>query len=287
MQILVPVAMARYNFDIFQEQIVRTDRLDGTVYRYWSTYAIAHVLRKSLHGGRIDFLDAGGRDGGTARLLEEMGFSGRYTCLDLAPVIHMISTDKIKIEYHESDFKSYNPTSLYDAVLFEGSLEFVDDYRDISWLQSALKPNGCIIVTLLTRNAYHLYHGFYANGGRYYLNEEELLGAFGEIGLRPVETIPLVGLAGRLVQYLIQRNHFYAAGRRISGAIYHWTGGRMSFDPAAGISRQLNRLSVFSDRLTPLWPVGHLIVLRRQTERNHQQSEGLYATRSNAQKALD
>jgi SAM-dependent methyltransferase len=168
----------------------------------------------------------------------------------------------MKIEYHQSDFKSYEPVRLYDAVLFESSLEYVDDYQDLSWLRRALKPNGIVIATLVTRNAYHLYRGVYAKGARYYLNEGELPGAFGKIGLRPVEIIPLVGLVGRLVQYPIQRTYFYAGGRRIRDAIHHWTRGRMSFDPAAGISRQLNRLSVLLDRLAPLLPVGHCIVLR-------------------------
>src|SRR6476646_5267462 len=74
----------QYCWEIFRSPVVRRTELAGTPYRYWSSFAIAYLLEKRL-SGRIDFLDAGGRDGGTLSLLKTLGLKGTYTLMDLEP----------------------------------------------------------------------------------------------------------------------------------------------------------------------------------------------------------
>ena len=189
--------MGRFSFDIFKARGVRQERLHDSPYRFWSTYAIAYVFGQRL-SGTVDVLDAGGRDGGTLKLLENLGLRGTYTCMDLVPTMVPPVNSSIEVTVIQSSFADFKPPRQYDAVLFESSLECVEHYQDIAWLRDSLKPNGFAVITLATRNTEYLWGDFvWKRGGRYYLDYEEIGPAFAAIGLKVVEIIPLVGVSGR------------------------------------------------------------------------------------------
>jgi hypothetical protein len=143
--------MGHFNFEIFKARGVRQERLHDTPYRFWSTYAIAYVFGQRL-SGTVDVLDAGGRDGGTLRLFENLSLSGSYTCMDLAPAVLPVTNSRVKVSVIQSSFADFKPLREYDAVLFESSLECVENYQDIAWLRKSLGPKGFAVITLATRN---------------------------------------------------------------------------------------------------------------------------------------
>jgi hypothetical protein len=254
----------RFNFDIFNASGVRQDRLHDTTYRFWSTFAIAYVFGQRL-SGTVDVLDAGGRDGGTLKLLENLSLSGTYTCMDLAPTMLPTTNPRIKTTIVKSSFTDFKPPRQYDAVLFESSLECVEHYQDIAWLRDSLNPKGFALITLATRNTQYLWGDFPTKGGgRYYLDYEEIAPAFGAIGLKAVGIIPLVGLSGRIANYLL---HYYLCP--LVRRVFKLTIGRLhprlaAADPMWWPNRVCSRTSVFLDRLLCFWPVGHCIVLERE-----------------------
>jgi len=255
--------IGRFNFGIFKARGVRQERLHDTPYRFWSTYAIAYVFGRRL-SGTVDVLDAGGCDGGTLKLLENLSLSGTYTCLDLAPTMGPPANSSIEVTVIQSSFADFKPPRRYDAVLFESSLECVENYQDVAWLRNSLNPKGFAVITLATRNTEYLWGDFPTKGGgRYYLDYEEIALVFGAIGLKAVEFIPLVGVSGRLANYLLH-NYLCPIVRRV----FKITVGRLhprlaQMDPMWWPNRLISTASVVLDRLLCFWPVGHCIVLER------------------------
>ena len=253
----------RYNFEIFKARGVRKDQLSGTPYRYWSSYAIAHVFEERL-SGQVNVLDAGGRDGGTLQLLKNLGLRGAYVCLDLKPTMAVNSDPAFEIEIITGEFKHFSPRRCYDTILFQSCLECVEDYKDIAWAATCLKPGGFVLVTLVCRNARRLYRGYWLQGGCYPLDAPELEAAFSRIGLRIVEAFPLGGATSRLCQNLTDNRVVYFAQ-----AIFHHTVGRTApklrhADLVGPINRLLNPLSARFDYLFRFWRTGHCIVLQPQ-----------------------
>ena len=241
---------------------MRRSRLNGSVYRYWSSYAIAYVLAKRL-SGKVDFLDAGGRDGGTIELLRNMSLGGRYTCLDLAPSPVPWKEGNFDVEAVQSRFEDYHPNRQYDVVLFEGSMECVEDCRNISWLGHCLKPGGFVVVTVATKNAARcMYPGFWKDGGRYGRDRDEVGQEFRQLRLIVEEIIPLVGATGRIMQYMIWMllgAQVRRLWRKTIGVV--WPKLR-DIDPMIPVNRLVNETTRRVDRLFPFWRIGHCIVLR-------------------------
>jgi len=254
-----------YVFEIFTARGVRREQLWGSAYRYWSSFALAYVLGRRL-SGRIDFLDAGGREGGNVALLENLGLSGHYTCLDLNPVELDRPPGAFEMEYVRSAFADFRPTRRYDAIVFQSSMEFVRLAEDIAWTAGALKPGGFAVVLLITRNARLLYPGFWYSGGNNGRDRDELPAFFDAIGLRIVERMALVGAVGRAVQYLVQLK----AGRLLNGAVKRGVGWAFPAiyrtDLMRPFNRVLNPLTAALDRLAPFGRVGHCLVLERKQE---------------------
>jgi len=254
--------MGEYNFAIFRARGARTERLYDTAYRYWSTYAITYVFGRRL-SGRVDVLDAGGRDGGTLRLLENLNLTGTYTCMDLVPTMVRPTRSNFDIEIVQSSFADFRPTRKYDAVLFESSLDCCGDYREIAWLADCLKPGGFVVVTLGARGTRPLWYGFWDRGGCHVLDRDEIPPAFAAIGLKVVELFPLLGLTSRLAHWLIQiKLAWYCRG------VWHKTLARAipplaRVDPMRLPNRILNEITWRLDRLLPFWRAGHCIVLER------------------------
>jgi len=251
---------ARYNFDIFNAPGVRKEQLDGTPYRYWHSYAIAHIFSRRL-SGRVDVLDAGAGDGGTLRLLRNLGLRGTYTCLDGRPTMQTAKDPEFEIEVVASPFRDFVPQRQYDAVLFQGCLECVGDFAEIAWVRGCLKPGGFVVATLQCRNAHLLYRVYSRQGGRYRLDEEELEPAFARIELRIAELIPLVGVAGRLCQYVMNGGLAYYPQllvRRTAGGIFPRL---RNADLIGTVNRGLNPLTARLDRSLPFRRIGHCLVL--------------------------
>src|SRR5262249_5800685 len=252
--------MDRFSFDIFKARGVRQERLHHNPYRFWSTYAIAYVFGQRL-SGPVDVLDAGGADGRTLQLLENLGLSGTYTCMDLVPRMVAPLNSSIEVIVIQSSFADFKPPRQYDAVLFESSLECVEHYEDIAWLRDSLKPKGFAVITLATRNTEYLWGDFvWKGGGRYYLDYEEIGPAFAAIGLSAAEIIPLVGAFGRCTDYFLK----YHLWRYVTGG-FRKTIGRLHprltrLDPMWWPNRMINIASVFVDRLFPFMPVRPCLV---------------------------
>jgi hypothetical protein len=251
---------ARYNFDIFNARGVRKEQLCGTPYRYWHSHAIAHIFGHRL-SGTVDVLDAGGRDGGTLRLLKGLALRGSYTCLDLKPTMAVTTDPDFDIETIASAFKDFSPRRCYDAVLFQTSLECVKDYKDIAWVPRCLKPRGFVVATLHCTNTRRLYHAYRKEGGLYPRNERELAPAFAEIGLQLVELFALGGVASRLTQYVTNSGVAYypqAAFRRSVGLVFPELRRANLIDP---LNRVLNPWLARMDRVFHFRPIGHCLVL--------------------------
>jgi SAM-dependent methyltransferase len=256
------VGPVKYCWDIFSAPALRRSELAGTPYRYWSSFAIAYLLKKRL-SGRIDFLDAGGRDGGTLSLLRGLGLHGSYTLMDLEPKMTAARHPDFEIEVVRSPFHEFQPTRQYDAILFQSCLEYVESYSDIAWIRKALKPGGFMIATIACKNTRRLYWGVWAQGGRYLLDEEDLAGAFGGIGLKMVWACPLGGAVSRVYQRLIFNSLHY----RVM-AVHQKTTARLfpnlkQRHPLALAYRPINAAAAVLDRLLPFWRIGHCVVLER------------------------
>lgn len=253
----------RYDFSIFRASGVRRERLNGSVYRFWTSYAIAAELGERL-SGNVDFLDVGGRDGGTLDLLENLKLSGSYTCIDLEPTLERGQRGGWEVNAHACDYRTFRPERLYDAVLFENALEFAGDYsRDLAWVAPALKPDGFVLATCVSPDTRVLYHRFVEQGGSHLRTAQELLAAFAPIGLRVERLYPVVGVVGRSAQYLLQS----MLGPVIGGA-WNRTLGRLSpglrdYNPVLAFNRLINIATVPADYLFRTRPVGHVMVLRK------------------------
>jgi len=251
---------ARYCWKIFNTEKVRKSELAGTPYRYWSSFAIAYLLEQRL-SGRIDFLDAGGRDGGTLELLRGLGLRGTYTLVDLQPRLASRSGGDFEIEVVQSPFRDFRPHRKFDAILFQSCLECVESYADIAWARDCLKPGGFILVTIACKNTRRLYPGFWEQGGRHLLDEGDLAPAFAGIGLRIVWACPLGGAMSRISQFLLH-TRFSDFVRRVHGATAaKLFPGIAKIDPLAKLYRLVNLTSARLDRLGPLWRIGHCILL--------------------------
>lgn len=251
----------RYCWDIFQARGVRRTQLGGTPYRYWSSFAIAYVLQRRL-SGRIDFLDAGGRDGGTLELLRNLSLHGSYTCVDLEPKLPPVNTTDFEMTGIRSSFRDFRPARRFDAILFQSCLEYVESYADIAWARDCLKPGGFIVATIACKNTRRLYWGVWAQGGRYLLDERDLAPAFSPYGLRVVWVCPLGGAVGRAYQYafapfsdFVWRVHMKTVARLLPQTRNHM--------PLVSCYRVLNAILARIDRLLPFWRTGHCVVLER------------------------
>ncbi len=253
--------MSDYRFHILKSRGVPSRQLDGTAYRFWSAHAVADVLARRLRG-RIDFLDAGGRDGALVELLANLGLSGHYTCLDLAPVEVERPGIPFEIEYVRSSFRDFRPTRRYDAVLFMSSLEFVRDYRDIGWLTEALKPDGFVVATVIVPDTERLYRGFWEAGGRYGRDRDCLVRDFSAVGLETVELYALVGWAGRVAQSLVQLR-LMAWQDLVQGLPIRRLYPGRKVDLTRTFNRIINELTARLDRHLPFGRIGHCIVLQR------------------------
>ena len=251
---------ARYNFDIFNARGVPTEQLCGTPYRYWHSHAIAHVLGHRL-AGAVDVLDAGGGAGHTLRLLKGLGLRGTYACLDLKPKMTLTRDPDFDIETIACAFKDFSPARCYDTVLFQTSLECVEDYRDIAWVARCLKPRGFVVATLHCRNTRRLYVSYRKAGGLYPRNAEELAAAFAPIGLQVVQLFALGGVASRLCQYVTNSGLAYypqSAFRLSAGLVFPKLRQANLMRPVNG---WLNPLAARMDRMLPFRPIGHCLVL--------------------------
>jgi SAM-dependent methyltransferase len=220
------------------------------------------VLRQRL-SGRIDFLDAGGRDGGTLRLLKDLSLTGTYTLMDLEPKMASQSDPDFEVEAIRSSFQDFKPPRKFDAILFQSCLEYLDSNHDIAWVADCLKPGGFILATIACKNTRNLYWGVWAQGGRHLLDEEDLAPAFAEMGLRITAVYPLGGAASRTYQTLV---HTHASDfiRRVHRAtLGRVVPGLKSADPVAPCYRVLNALSARVDRVLPFWRTGHCVVAER------------------------
>src|SRR5579863_1282610 len=164
---------ARYYWDIFRAPVVRKSELGGTPYRYWSSFGISSVLRERL-SGRIDFLDAGGRDGGTLRLLKDLSLKGTYTLMDLEPKMDRAADPDFEIEVVRSSFRDFKPGRKFDAILFQSCLEYIESNTDVAWAAECLKPGGFVLATIGVKDTRKLYWGVWAQGGRHLLDEEDV-----------------------------------------------------------------------------------------------------------------
>jgi len=251
---------ARYNFGIFNARGVPKEQLNGTPYRYWHSHAIAHIFGNRL-SGNVDVLDAGGRDGGTLRLLKGLGLRGTYTCLDLKPMMAVTTDPDFHIETIASSFKDFSPRCRYDAVLFQTCLECVKDYKEIAWVAGCLKPRGFVVATLHCRNTRRLYRAYRNEGGLYPRNEEELTPAFAQIGLRIVELFALGGVTSRLTQYVTNSGAAYypqTAFHRSVGLLFPEL---RRANLIGHVNRVLNPLLARMDRVLHFRPIGHCLVL--------------------------
>ncbi len=260
--VAVPAKPVTYCWDIFSVSTVRKSELAGTPYRYWSSFAISSALRKRL-SGRVDFLDAGGRDGGTLRLLKGLSLKGTYTLMDLDPKMAQVSDPDFEIQVIRSSFREFKPPRKFDAILFQSCLEYLDANSDIGWAAGCLKPGGFILATIACKNTRNLYWGVWEQGGRHLLDEPDLVPAFAEMGLRVVSICPLGGAASRAYQTVvhthlsdfIRRVHRATLGRLVPG----WRNA----DPLAPCYRVLNAIAARLDRLLPFWRTGHCVIAER------------------------
>ena len=251
---------ARYNFDIFGTRAVRKEELNGTPYRYWHSYAIAHILSQRLQG-TVDVLDAGGRDGGTLSLLRNLGLRGSYTCLDRQPAMLPAKDPQLAINVVSQAFQEFRPEQRYDVVIFQGCLEFVLNYEDLAWVAGCLKPGGFVVATLHCRSTRRLYRVYRSEGGAYPLDESELGPAFARIGLRIVDLLALVGLTGRLCQHVMNSGIAYypqEAFRQTIGRIFPKLRTANLLGP---INHVLNPLTARLDYLFRCGRIGHCLVL--------------------------
>lgn len=251
---------AQYNFDIFNARGVRTEELNGTPYRYWHSYAIADIFARRLPA-TVDVLDAGGRDGGTLRLLRNLGLRGTYTCLDRQPAMRVARDPEFAIDVVASAFDKFRPPRRFDAVLFQGCLEYVRDYSEIAWVSGCLKPGGFVVATLHCRNTRRLYHVYRKSGAVYPLDEVELKPAFARIGLKIVELMPLGGLAARLCQYVMNSGIAYYPQillQQSAGQIFPALRKANLIERA---NRVLNPLTVRLDYALRFRRIGHCLVL--------------------------
>lgn len=253
---------ARYCWKMFSAPAVRKSELAGTPYRYWNSYAIAYELGQRL-SGRVDFLDAGGRDGGTMRLLKDLKLKGSYTLMDLEPKMSTAPDASFEIEVVSSSFAEFRPPRKFDAILFQSCLEYVKSYTEISWAADSLKPGGFVLATIACRNTRWLYWGVWNQGGRCLLDEQDLAHAFAKAGLRVVSVLPLGGAASRAYQSLA---HTYLADfiRRV----HRKTLGTLApslrnIDPMGPCYRVLNAITARLDRLMPFWRTGHCVIAQR------------------------
>ncbi len=252
----------QYCWDIFSTPLVRKSELGGTPYRYWSSFAISSVLKERL-SGRIDFLDAGGRDGGTLRLLKDLSLKGTYTLMDLEPKMTPGKDGDFEVEVFRSSFEDFKPRRQFDAMLFQSCLEYVKSYSEIAWTGKSLKPGGFLLATVACRNTRNLYWGVWEQGGRHLLDEQDLVAEFAQAGLRVVSIWPLGGAASRAYQSVvhthlsdfIRRVHRRTLGRIVPGL--------KNADPLAPCYRVLNATTARLDRLLPFWRTGHCIVAVR------------------------
>ena len=252
----------KYCWDIFTAPALRKRELAGTPYRYWSSFAIAYFLKRRL-SRRIDFLDAGGRDGGTLSLLKGLSLEGSYTLMDLEPKMASGRDSDFEIEVVRSSFHDFKPRRQYDAILFQSCLEYVESYSDIAWARDCLKPGGFILATVTCRNTRHLYRGVWAQGGRHLLDERDLAPTFAEIGLRVVWICPLGGVVSRAYQTLIFNFLNYvvlAIHQRTIGKLFPKLKNR---NPMWSCYRLVNATTALLDRLLPFWRIGHCVVVER------------------------
>ena len=254
--------VARYNFDVFKARGIPQDQLDGTPYRYWHSHAIAYIFARKLSGD-VDVLDAGGRDGGTLRLLKNLGLRGSYTCLDRAPRMKVTHDPEFEIDIISSAFEDFSPRRSYDAVLFQTCLECVKDFSEIAWLARCLKPGGFALATLHCRNTRRLYKTYRYNGGLYPLDEPELGPAFSRIGMRIVELFPLGGAASRLCQSLTRGRFAQSIGTGVRAGTGLASSKIGDANLIGGISHVLNPLAARLDRAFRFWRIGHCIVVER------------------------
>ncbi len=256
------VPPARYYWEIFSTPIVRKSELSGTPYRYWSSFAISSVLSRRL-SGRIDFLDAGGRDGGTLKLLKDLSLRGSYTLMDLDPKMERTSDPDFQIQVVQSSFRDFQPPRMFDAILFQSCLEYLDHNTDVAWAAKCLKPGGFVLATIACKDTRNLYWGVWAQGGRHLLDEGDLAPAFAEMGLRVSEVYPLGGAVSRAYQTVV---HTHASDfvRRVHRAtLGRVAPGLRQVDPMAPVYRVLNTMSARLDRVMPFWRTGHCIVAER------------------------
>lgn len=252
-----------YCWDIFRVPPYRPLELSGTPYRYWSSFAIAHVLQARL-AGTIDFLDAGGRDGGTLSLLRSLSLRGTYTLLDLEPKMEPVHQADFAVEVVRGAFRDFQPPRRYDAILFQSCLECVDLDPDIAWVQNCLKPGGFVLATIACRNTRRLYRGFWDQGGTHLLDEEELAPAFRKVGLEVVSIWPLAGAVSRVYQRLVYNFVFYAFTAIHQKAIARWFPRWKTRNPLALCFRMVNPVLARLDRLLPFWRIGHCVVAQRR-----------------------
>lgn len=253
---------ARYCWNIFSANAVRKSELWGTPYRYWSSYAIAHEYGRRLKG-KIDFLDAGGRDGGNLRLLEDLGLKGTYTLMDLEPKMKPAPGGAFEIEVFQSSFADFRPPRKFDAMQFQSCLEYVKSYKEVAWAAEALKPGGFLLATIACRDTRWLYWGVWNQGGHSLLDEKDLAPAFAEAGLKIVHVFPLGGAVSRTYQTLL---HTYLGD--LVKRVYNKTVGlivpsQRRADPMRPIYRFLNEMTVRLDRLAPFWRTGHCVIAQR------------------------
>ena len=255
-------APARYCWNIFSAPQVRKGELSGTPYRYWSSYAIAYEYSRRLKG-KIDFLDAGGRDGGTLRLLADLSLQGTYTLMDLEPKMNPAPRSGFEIEVFQSSFADFQPRRQFDVMQFQSCLEYVKSYKEVAWAANALKPGGFLLATVACRNTRWLYWGVWNQGGHCLLDEEDLAPAFAEAGLKIVHVFPLGGAVSRTYQSVL---HTYLGD--FVKRVYNKTVGlviptQRRADPMRPIYRLLNEMTVRLDRLAPFWRTGHCIIAQR------------------------
>ena len=250
----------RYDFGIFNAAGVRREELAGTPYRYWHSHAIAQIFAERL-SGTVDILDAGGGDAGTLNLLHNLELRGTYTCLDIRPTVTQKSDPAFEIAVIQKPFKDFSAHRQYDAFLFQTSLEYVADYRDIGWTAASLKPGGFAVVILHCRNTGLLYRIYWRKGGRHCLDEDELAPAFAAIGLRMTDLMILGGAASRCWQYLAHSGLTYYPACCLSWLL-RGSGPRLRHaDILSSISRRANPLVARLDYLFRFWRTGHCIVL--------------------------
>ena len=242
---------------------MRGERLNGSVYRFWTSHAITAELGRRL-SGTVDFLDVGGRDGGTLDLLENLGITGTYTCIDLEPTLAPEERDGWQTIAHTCDYRAFRPKCRYDVILFENTLEFAEDYvRDLAWIDTALTDDGFVLATNVSPDTRKLYSYYFDRGGFHGRTAQELVAGFESIGLRVERLYPVVGLVGRSAQYLLQSG----LGPLIGGA-WNRTIGRLfpvcrKYNPVLAFNRLINLATLPADYLFRTRPMGHVVILRK------------------------